>query len=101
MSSLCTGIDVDIDVEHEGQRTKVTPPTQSGGGEKDVEMSETSSENGTSSEGGASTKGGASNVGGAGAEVQEGVEMNEDGERAEGGGGKGSKVSSSPTQTLL
>ncbi|XP_042349016.1 sequestosome-1 [Plectropomus leopardus] len=25
------GIDVDIDVEHEGQRTKVTPPSQSGG----------------------------------------------------------------------
>ncbi|XP_023276454.1 sequestosome-1-like isoform X3 [Seriola lalandi dorsalis] len=26
------GIDVDIDVEHEGQRTKVTPPSQTGGG---------------------------------------------------------------------
>ncbi|MEQ2219558.1 hypothetical protein XENOCAPTIV_019937 [Xenoophorus captivus] len=30
------GIDVDIDVEHEGQRTKVTPPTQSGDGQGDV-----------------------------------------------------------------
>lgn len=42
-----TGIDVDIDVEHEGQRTKVTTPTQSGGGEGNEEMH-------TSSEGGAS-----------------------------------------------
>lgn len=25
---LCAGIDVDIDVEHEGQRSKVTPPFQ-------------------------------------------------------------------------
>ncbi|XP_040903988.1 sequestosome-1 isoform X2 [Toxotes jaculatrix] len=32
------GIDVDIDVEHEGQRTKVTPPCQSGGVGGDVEM---------------------------------------------------------------
>ncbi|KAF3694300.1 Sequestosome-1 Protein kinase C-zeta-interacting protein [Channa argus] len=32
------GIDVDIDVEHEGQRTKVTAPSQSGGAEGDVEM---------------------------------------------------------------
>ncbi|XP_018544645.1 sequestosome-1 isoform X2 [Lates calcarifer] len=32
------GIDVDIDVEHEGQRTKVTPPSQSGGAEGNVEM---------------------------------------------------------------
>ncbi|XP_026199156.1 sequestosome-1 [Anabas testudineus] len=32
------GIDVDIDVEHEGQRTKVTPPSQSVGGGGDVEM---------------------------------------------------------------
>lgn len=29
---------MDIDVEHEGQRTKVTPPSQSGGEEGDVEM---------------------------------------------------------------
>ncbi|XP_006781976.1 sequestosome-1 [Neolamprologus brichardi] len=42
------GIDVDIDVEHEGQRTKVTPPTQSGGGEGDEEMEHTSSEGGAS-----------------------------------------------------
>ncbi|XP_028271803.1 sequestosome-1 [Parambassis ranga] len=39
------GIDVDIDVEHEGQRTKVTPPTQ---GEGDVEMDGACSEGGTS-----------------------------------------------------
>ncbi|RVE67624.1 hypothetical protein OJAV_G00104700 [Oryzias javanicus] len=32
------GIDVDIDVEHEGQRSKVTPPTQAGGGDDNVEM---------------------------------------------------------------
>lgn len=32
------GIDVDIDVEHDGQRTKVTPPSQSGGEEGNVEM---------------------------------------------------------------
>lgn len=33
----CEGIDVDIDVEHEGQKTKVTPPNQdreAGGGEE-------------------------------------------------------------------
>lgn len=30
------GIDVDIDVEHEGQRSKVTPPPQSGGVEAEV-----------------------------------------------------------------
>lgn len=47
MCVLYTGIDVDIDVEHEGQRTKVTPPTQSGGGEGD-EMEHTSSEDGAS-----------------------------------------------------
>lgn len=29
---------MDIDVEHEGQRTKVTPPSQSVGGGGDVEM---------------------------------------------------------------
>lgn len=48
MCVLYTGIDVDIDVEHEGQRTKVTPPTQSGGGEGDEEMEHTSSEGGAS-----------------------------------------------------
>ncbi|XP_068181532.1 sequestosome-1 [Antennarius striatus] len=32
------GIDVDIDVEHEGQRTKVTPPSQNMETEGDVEM---------------------------------------------------------------
>lgn len=42
---MCAGIDVDIDVEHEGQRAKVTPPTQ---GEGDVEMDGASSEGGTS-----------------------------------------------------
>ncbi|XP_014905995.1 sequestosome-1 [Poecilia latipinna] len=44
------GIDVDIDVEHEGQKTKVTPPTQSGAGPGDVEMNE---EGGASNEDGA------------------------------------------------
>ncbi|KAI3351381.1 hypothetical protein L3Q82_020195, partial [Scortum barcoo] len=38
------GIDVDIDVEHEGQRTKVTSPSQSGGVEDNVEKGGTSSE---------------------------------------------------------
>ncbi|XP_069029476.1 sequestosome-1 isoform X2 [Embiotoca jacksoni] len=42
------GIDVDIDVEHQGQRTKVAPPTQGGGTVDNVEM------DGASSEGGAS-----------------------------------------------
>lgn len=37
-ANMSPGIDVDIDVEHEGQRTKVTPPPQSGGVEGDVEM---------------------------------------------------------------
>ncbi|XP_072251197.1 sequestosome-1 isoform X2 [Leuresthes tenuis] len=32
------GIDVDIDVEHEGEKTKVTPPTQGGAEEGGVEM---------------------------------------------------------------
>lgn len=35
---VCAGIDVDIDVEHEGQRTKVTPPSKSGEVDGDVEM---------------------------------------------------------------
>lgn len=35
---MFAGIDVDIDVEHEGQRTKVTPPSQTGGAGCDVEM---------------------------------------------------------------
>lgn len=42
------GIDVDIDVEHEGQRTKVNPPSQSGGNEKDMEMGGASKEGGAS-----------------------------------------------------
>ncbi|XP_044060968.1 sequestosome-1 isoform X2 [Siniperca chuatsi] len=42
------GIDVDIDVEHEGQRTKVTPPSQSAGVERNMET------DGGISEGGAS-----------------------------------------------
>ncbi|XP_023150551.1 sequestosome-1 isoform X1 [Amphiprion ocellaris] len=53
------GIDVDIDVEHEGQRTKVAPPTSGGGVEGDVEMDRASSEGGASREGGASHEGGA------------------------------------------
>ncbi|XP_030594640.1 sequestosome-1 isoform X2 [Archocentrus centrarchus] len=51
------GIDVDIDVEHEGQRTKVTPPTQGRGSEGDEEMEHTSAEGEASSEGGASLGG--------------------------------------------
>lgn len=39
---------MDIDVEHEGQRTKVNPPAQGGGAEGDVEMDGASSEGGTS-----------------------------------------------------
>lgn len=35
MSHL-TGIDVDIDVEHEGQRAKVVPPPQTERGEEDL-----------------------------------------------------------------
>lgn len=42
------GIDVDIDVEHEGHRTKVTPPSQSGGVEEDMETGGASSEGGAS-----------------------------------------------------
>ena len=48
---VCAGIDVDIDVEHKGQKTKVTPPSQSGGAEgASSEGSKVSSE-GASSEG--------------------------------------------------
>ncbi|XP_008302053.1 sequestosome-1 isoform X2 [Stegastes partitus] len=47
------GIDVDIDVEHEGQRTKVTPPSSSEGAEGDVEMDGASSEGGGNGEDGA------------------------------------------------
>lgn len=74
------GIDVDIDVEHNGQTSKVTPPPQSGGVEAE----------------GASTEGGANNVGGAN---NEGGDSTEDRSSTEGGasneGGvstKGSKV---------
>ncbi|XP_071314450.1 sequestosome-1 isoform X2 [Trachinotus anak] len=42
------GIDVDIDVEHEGQRTKVTPPSQTGGVEGDVEVDGGGEESGAS-----------------------------------------------------
>ncbi|KAM8733355.1 sequestosome-1 [Acanthopagrus schlegelii] len=45
------GIDVDIDVEHEGNRTKVTPPPQTGGVKEDMETGGASSEGGGSSEG--------------------------------------------------
>ncbi|XP_017293528.1 sequestosome-1 isoform X1 [Kryptolebias marmoratus] len=44
------GIDVDIDVEHEGQRTKVTPPPQGGGEQGDVEMDGGGEEGGTGRE---------------------------------------------------
>lgn len=43
---------MDIDVEHEGQRTKVAPPPQDGGEKGDVEMDGGSEEGGASSEGG-------------------------------------------------
>ncbi|XP_034038121.1 sequestosome-1 isoform X2 [Thalassophryne amazonica] len=42
------GIDVDIDVEHEGQRTKVTAPPQSGGAENDMEKYGANSNGGAS-----------------------------------------------------
>ncbi|KAM9357272.1 sequestosome-1 [Symphorus nematophorus] len=48
------GIDVDIDVEHEGQRTKVTQtPSQSGDVDEEVQEGGTNTEGGASSEGGA------------------------------------------------
>lgn len=58
---MSTGIDVDIDVEHEGQRTKVTPPTQ--GGESKVDMGVTSDGGGASSGSGVNDVGGASSEG--------------------------------------
>lgn len=63
---------MDIDVEHEGQKTKVTPPSQSGGVEEDMEVGGANSGGLASGEGGASSKGG---------------------NTAEGGASKGSKVS--------
>lgn len=42
------GIDVDIDVEHEGRRTKVTPTTQSEVSEGDLEMDGSNCEDGAS-----------------------------------------------------
>ncbi|XP_041799831.1 sequestosome-1 [Chelmon rostratus] len=59
------GIDVDIDVEHEGQRTKVSPPSQSGGVEGDMERGGVSAGGGANDEGGASSEGGTNDEGGA------------------------------------
>ncbi|XP_076595085.1 sequestosome-1 [Chaetodon auriga] len=59
------GIDVDIDVEHEGQRTKVSPPSQSGGVERDMETGGASGEGGANNGGGVSSEGGADSEGGA------------------------------------
>lgn len=42
---------MDIDVEHDGQRTKVTPPSQSGGEEGNVEMDGVEGVEGGASEG--------------------------------------------------
>lgn len=64
VSNVCAGIDVDIDVEHEGQRTKVTPPSQSGSMEEDMEVAGANSGGGASSEGKASGDGEASGEGG-------------------------------------
>lgn len=58
------GIDVDIDVEHEGQKTKVTPPSQSGVVE-DMEVGGAISGSGASGVGGASSEGGANTEAGA------------------------------------
>ncbi|XP_078100547.1 sequestosome-1 [Sander vitreus] len=55
------GIDVDIDVEHEGKMTKVTPPSQSGGVKGDGGGA--SNEHGASNEGGANAEGGANSEG--------------------------------------
>ncbi|XP_034722372.1 sequestosome-1-like [Etheostoma cragini] len=55
------GIDVDIDVEHEGKMTKVTPPSQSGGAEGDG--GGTNSEDVATKEGGGKVEGGASSEG--------------------------------------
>ncbi|XP_067454408.1 sequestosome-1 isoform X1 [Thunnus thynnus] len=86
------GIDVDIDVEHEGQRTKVTPPPQSRGAEGDVAMGGASGEDEANGGGGANEGGaneGGANEGGAG----EGG-ANEGGAGAsEGGANEGAKVS--------
>lgn len=48
------GIDVDIDVEHDGQKTKVTPPSPSGGLQEDMETAGATMNGGSGSEGGAS-----------------------------------------------
>lgn len=55
MPCMCAGIDVDIDVEHDGQKTKVTPPPQNGEG-GDMEVGGANSE--ACCEGGATATGG-------------------------------------------
>lgn len=56
---------MDIDVEHEGQKTKVTPPSKSEGVEEDMEVSGANSGGSASGESGASSKGGNTAEGGA------------------------------------
>lgn len=53
---VCAGIDVDIDVEHDGQRTKVTPPSKDGGV---VDGANTEKDGANSEVGGASAAGAA------------------------------------------
>ena len=61
---MCAGIDVDIDVEHEGQRTKVTKtPSQGGDVEEDMEVAGTNNEGRASSEGVTNDGGGANSEG--------------------------------------
>lgn len=83
ISIVCAGIDVDIDVEHEGQRTKVTPPSQSGSMEEDMEVAGAKSGGGASGEGEASSEGKASGEG----------EASGEGGTSEGGTSEGAKVS--------
>ncbi|TKS65036.1 Sequestosome-1 Protein kinase C-zeta-interacting protein [Collichthys lucidus] len=62
------GIDVDIDVEHEGQRTKVTPPPQGAASKIDMDVGGASDGGGVSGGSGANDVGGASSDGGASSE---------------------------------
>lgn len=56
---VCAGIDVDIDVEHNDQRTKVTPPSEDGGilGGTSTEKDGANSKVGGDSAAGATTEG--------------------------------------------
>nr|QKW91101.1 sequestosome 1 [Larimichthys crocea] len=62
------GIDVDIDVEHEGQRTKVTPPPQGAASKVDMDVGGASDGGGVSGGSGANDVGGASSDGGTSSE---------------------------------